>query len=357
MNAIFQLDNAISKELTVEADGKAYVSRRGIARLCGVDEKAIRLVLERSSYQVGAELNPLEWVESITKQGFKGAELDLPNSLKPLVGQSFEGGALIPDTAATCIIEYYAFDAGRYCTEQARLVYRTFAAIGFRIWVQSELGWKPAPTSEMPLPTTHLELTVTLGQEMVKLERRVNEHSNAIAELKTTVTQLADAKVEKRIIEKEIPHISEPFSDNDLNPIVGVVEAVEATNKTKEQIRLEIERLRLETVKEKNRGIQLQIESKKKGVSKAVLKIVPPRYQTRILVMAERNGGEVTLREVQHTISAHYRPSSQAARECFKEVASLGYGTLTETGRSLKFHIGAEGRQLLESLHSDRAIN
>ncbi|TAG98752.1 MAG: hypothetical protein EAZ18_00310 [Oscillatoriales cyanobacterium] len=42
-----------------------------------------------------------------------------------------------------------------------------------------------------PLPTTHLELTVTLGQEMVKLEKKVNvlietaaQHDRAISELK-----------------------------------------------------------------------------------------------------------------------------------------------------------------------------
>lgn len=213
-------------------------------------------------------------------------------------------------------------------------------------------------STPQPLPTTHLELTVTLGQEMVKLERKVNEHSRAIAELKTTVTQLADAKVEEQIIVEESLHFAKPPSGNGLNPIVEVVEVVEPTQ-TKEQIRLNIERLKLEIVKERNRGLEIQIEAKKKGVSKgsaAFLKIVPPQYQTKILKMAEKNGGEVTVRQVQLTISADYRPSSQAMRECFKEVASLGYGTLAESGRTLKFHIGAEGRKLLESLRSDRAI-
>lgn len=211
MNAIFQLNNSISQEFTVEADGKAYVSRRGIARLCGVDEKAIRLVLERSSYQVGAELNSLEWVESITNQGFKGAELDLPNSLKPLVGQSFEGGALIPDTVVTCIIEYYALDAGRYCTEQARLVYRTFASIGFRIWVQSQLGWKPAPTSEMPQPT---QAELTAIREQLKLE--ILKEQNRAHELKLEQLRERNRGLEITIENKKLgrPQPYQPLPDS-----------------------------------------------------------------------------------------------------------------------------------------------
>lgn len=47
----------------------------------------------------------------------------------------------IPDTAFAVICEYYAFEAGKRCTEQAKLVYRAFATIGIRTWIQRELGW------------------------------------------------------------------------------------------------------------------------------------------------------------------------------------------------------------------------
>lgn len=48
----------------------------------------------------------------------------------------------IPDIDLACILEYYAFDAGRYCTETARLVYRAFAAIGIRQWIRDTVGFR-----------------------------------------------------------------------------------------------------------------------------------------------------------------------------------------------------------------------
>lgn len=43
---------------------------------------------------------------------------------------------------AVLIIEYYAFEAGKNCKEQAIKTFRSFAAIGFRTYVQGKLGFK-----------------------------------------------------------------------------------------------------------------------------------------------------------------------------------------------------------------------
>lgn len=110
----------IRGEFTIGRDGRVTVSRRGLARLCGVDEKSIRLLLGRAK---GAELKGFVTLQSLVGQGFEGAELG--------------------DTVAACIINYYAHEAGRYKTKQALSVALAFSAIGLRSWVQSELGWKP----------------------------------------------------------------------------------------------------------------------------------------------------------------------------------------------------------------------
>ena len=115
-------------EFTVESDGSVTASQRAIARLAGVSDIAVSKLLKR--VVSGANLGGSKAFESLTAKGIEGANLS--------------------DIKASLVIEYYAFDAGRYCTDQARQVYRAFGAIGFRTWVQGELGWKPGQPS-----TTH----------------------------------------------------------------------------------------------------------------------------------------------------------------------------------------------------------
>lgn len=52
----------------------------------------------------------------------------------------------VPDMAIGLIVEYFAFDAGRYCNETAKLTYRTFAVYGIREWMQKLAGWKAEET-------------------------------------------------------------------------------------------------------------------------------------------------------------------------------------------------------------------
>ncbi|NJL09357.1 MAG: hypothetical protein HC908_01500 [Calothrix sp. SM1_7_51] len=80
---------------------------------------------------------------------------------KKLVESGFVAGELttwastgIPDIGVAVILEYYAFDAGRYCKEQARRVYKAFAAIGIRTWMQQVKGWQKEADSSAPQPST-----------------------------------------------------------------------------------------------------------------------------------------------------------------------------------------------------------
>lgn len=115
----------IKSEIEVDVQGRGKASIRATARLAGVDDESVRKVLLRA-----ANLKPPKLAEILINQGFKAADLN----------QWRTNG--IPDIAIAIILEYYAFDAGRYCTEQARLTCKAFIATGIRIWMQKIKGWK-----------------------------------------------------------------------------------------------------------------------------------------------------------------------------------------------------------------------
>ena len=83
------LVRSIIKEFSTDQDGNGFVTRRGLARLCGVTEGAIRKLLIKiatcSAYQ------------------------NLSKSLQPLAGQSFEGADLLSDIVSSAVVQHYAF--------------------------------------------------------------------------------------------------------------------------------------------------------------------------------------------------------------------------------------------------------
>ena len=117
----FNIPQEIRQEFSFDNSGVGYASQRGVARLAGVSQEAIRKLIKKLA-----------------------DNLDVSNNLQSYVGRDYSGQP-IPDLLAAKIIEYYAFEAGRYCTEQAGLVYRAFAAIGIRVWTQQQLNFNPQP--------------------------------------------------------------------------------------------------------------------------------------------------------------------------------------------------------------------
>jgi hypothetical protein len=118
MSSISHIPSEIQAEFKINDDGRVTVSRRGLARLCGVSDTAIRSLLLRIT---SANLDGSKTLETLSGKTFKGANLD--------------------DTTAACIVNYYAYEAGRYKTDQALSIALAFSAIGLRSWVQTELGW------------------------------------------------------------------------------------------------------------------------------------------------------------------------------------------------------------------------
>ena len=119
---------SIKSEIRINSEGIGFVSIRGAARLAGVKHNTLTEHFS-SGRILGSKLT-----ETLTNKGFN-------------VGVFGTQG--IPDMALACILEYYAFDAGKRCTETAEMSFRAFAAIGIRSWIQRSMGYEKISDYEM----------------------------------------------------------------------------------------------------------------------------------------------------------------------------------------------------------------
>lgn len=115
----------IRDEIKVDPEGKGKASIKGVSRLAGVDDESIRKALVSAS-----TAKPSRLAQTLMDTGFSASDLDR---------WRLEG---VPDIAVGEIVAYYAYDAGRYCTEESRLASRAFRAIGIRAWMQKVTGWE-----------------------------------------------------------------------------------------------------------------------------------------------------------------------------------------------------------------------
>ncbi len=122
---IVHISDDIKQELKIDSNGNAIITIRGAARIAGVSDTALRSNLKFK----GANFSTSKMAEMLIEAGFKGANFS-----------SFSKQG-IPDKALAIILEYYSFEAKENCTQEAQFAYRSFAAIGIRTWIQSELGY------------------------------------------------------------------------------------------------------------------------------------------------------------------------------------------------------------------------
>lgn len=128
--AINLAEHQFRTEVKVDSNGVGRASIRGVARLADVNDGGLS-----KSLKTGAELEPSKLAVFLMQQGFEGADL----------AKFSETG--IPDLAIASILEYYAFEAGRYCSDNAKIVYRAFARMGIRTWMQRLVNWQPQGTT------------------------------------------------------------------------------------------------------------------------------------------------------------------------------------------------------------------
>lgn len=115
----------IRSEIKVDTEGKASITKYGLAKLIGVSKD--NLIGDRIAKKLA---------EMLTELGFE------------LGDRMFENG--VPDVAVAGIIKYYALYAQR-TTENAKILLDAFSAVGIRAWFQEMVGF------EKPKPLTKLE--------------------------------------------------------------------------------------------------------------------------------------------------------------------------------------------------------
>ena len=151
------IDN-IRQELRVDSKGVGYVSIRGAARICGVDDESIR--------------------KSITAADFLRTKLGRKLAQYGFKGDDFLNG--ISDVALSLIIEYYAFEANR-TTPEAQMMMRTMAAVGLRTLIRQACGWNEQPvlTKEQKIA----EALLLVHADLEKANQRIEQLEEITDEL------------------------------------------------------------------------------------------------------------------------------------------------------------------------------
>lgn len=117
-------------EMGVTEEGEAYLTARGLARLCGVAPSSV--ITQGRQWLDGRREGRL--ARLLQERGVSTPSLYtlLPN-----------GNHAYPDTVCMVFLEYYALEA-KPSSEQALMAFRKLAHAGLRLFIFSALGWDPS---------------------------------------------------------------------------------------------------------------------------------------------------------------------------------------------------------------------
>jgi hypothetical protein len=140
-NQIEQIAKNVADEIKFE-NGVGIFSIAASARLVGVNESSIR----RSAQNDGS------MVKFLAQCGIDLRQLDI-------------GKNGVPDYVHAMITKYYAYYAGRHCTELAKQADLVFSSIGVRQWIKSQLGVNDEPQDIA-------DIAIAAGKE-IKRQRKI----------------------------------------------------------------------------------------------------------------------------------------------------------------------------------------
>lgn len=140
----------------VLTDGTPFLNQRGLARLCGVENAHIGSI---SSQWNEREQKPR--VSTIkTLLASRGIEIDSPH-----FELQAEGRAMFayPDTVCLAVIEYYAFEAGANCKDEARHNFRLLAGKALQDFIYTQVGYSPRDQIPIAWQQFHDRVTAAYG--------------------------------------------------------------------------------------------------------------------------------------------------------------------------------------------------
>lgn len=143
-------------EMGVFSDGTPFLTSRGLARLAGVAASAILGWLPTLD-QSKPTPRDTKLLGLLAEQGY-------PANAPLLVKLPHEGANVNahPDAVCMAVLEYYAFEAGRNCNEQALRAFRILARHSLRQYVYVSLGYDP--TNAIPENWRHFHDRVSLNR-------------------------------------------------------------------------------------------------------------------------------------------------------------------------------------------------
>lgn len=120
----------------VLGDGTPYLNQRGLAALCGVQNAHIGTISSQwnekpSKPRISSIKNTLK------KTGYFSNKAHIEINYKNIIHYCY------PAEVCLAILEYYAFDAGANCQEQARDNFRLLAGSKLREMIYSQVGYDP----------------------------------------------------------------------------------------------------------------------------------------------------------------------------------------------------------------------
>jgi len=123
-------------QMGVLSDGTPYLTMRGLARMCGIDNPVL-LRLANNWQDEQSKPRGKKLLELLKAQGHSGESLYLRT-----VGPGGETHAY-PDAACMALLEYYAFESAQADNGVALRNYRLLARSTFREYIYKRVGYDP----------------------------------------------------------------------------------------------------------------------------------------------------------------------------------------------------------------------
>lgn len=155
----------IEKEVEIDgigmgvlSDGTAFLTGRGLARMCGVDHMVIQRLTS------GWATEPARPREAKIKETLRQQGLVYDSPCIPILVDGVTHFAY-PDPVCMAVLEYYAFDATSASNEQALKNYRLLARRSFRDFIYTQTGY--SAHVEIPLAWRQFHDRVSLVYDSV----------------------------------------------------------------------------------------------------------------------------------------------------------------------------------------------
>lgn len=142
----------------VLSDGTPFLNQRGLARLCGVQNAHIGTIsTDWSEAHQKPRITAIKELLAKHGEAFDSPHLVCKHGQKTIFAYS--------DTVCIAILEYYAFEAGENCKEEAKDNFRLLAGKALREFIYTQVGYDPS--HKIPVAWQQFHDRVSLSYDRV----------------------------------------------------------------------------------------------------------------------------------------------------------------------------------------------